>query len=232
MRTGWHQTCLSHRMSFLVAIDLSAPSFAAIEIAAWLGRSLGEEVWLLHVAKDTPSLERLAALYDLAAPLREAGVQARLRTASGEIVPRVIQEAVRRGCRWILTGTQGSASSVARSLMARSPLPVLAVRPGAQRSPVHSLVLRAPPRSRAPLCWEIVGLLSDAIQTPFQSVSADDPCGTCDPRLDRQAACREDVLIVVDAREDHDLAQERCTVLMVGAPVLKATEGVSPHTAT
>lgn len=219
-------------MSFLVAIDLSAPSFAAIEIAAWLGRSLGEEVWLLHVAPAAPSLERLAALYDLAAPLREAGVQARLRTASGEIVPRVIQEAVRRGCRWILTGTQGSAASVvARSLMSRSPLPVLAVRPGPQRAPVHHLVLRAPPRSRAPLCWEIAGLLSDAIRTPFQPVSPDDPCGTCGANHPEAQACREDALIVVDSRDDVDLSQERCTVLTVSVPVPKATEHVSHHTA-
>lgn len=212
-------------MSFLVAVDLSAPSYAAIEVASWLGKALGEDVWLLHVSPGQPSLERLAALYQLAAPLREAGVPARLRTVTGGIVSQIVHEARRRGCRWILTGTSGAQNdgSVARALMARSSLPVLAVRPahaGLPRAlpPISDVFLRAPPRSRAPLCWEVAGLLADMLHVPLRSVPS-------------QRVDSDETLIVTAPDQPIHLDDERCTTLLVSMPVSEQTVSVPEYTA-
>ncbi len=217
-------------MSFLVAIDLSAPSYAAIEVASWLGKALGEDVWLLHVSPGQPSLELLAALYQLAAPLREAGVPARLRTVSGAIAPQIIHEARRRGCRWILTGTSGTRDdgSVARALMARSALPVLAVRPadaGLPRALPHisGVFLRAPPRSRAPLSWDIAGLLADTLRVPLRLIAAGETCGP--------DVCAADALVVLAPDQPINLDDERCTALLVSSPVPERAAGVAEYTA-
>ena len=130
-------------MPLLVPIDLSAPSANAVWLAARLAPVLGCDVVLLHVADGPTPLDLLADLHALAQPLRDAGVQARLRIARGNPAEAIAQEAVRRGCEWIVMGTRGTqasgahpAGSVAQAVMTRSAVSVAAIRPGDSNLPV------------------------------------------------------------------------------------------------
>lgn len=120
-------------MCFLVAIDLSAPSRSAIEMSALLARATGLSPLLLHVSAGRPPLQLLADLYTLAEPLRELGSAPRLRTVQGEPAPRICEQAMIRGARFVVMGTRGhhlqATGSVARSVMASCLIPVIAVRP-------------------------------------------------------------------------------------------------------
>jgi nucleotide-binding universal stress UspA family protein len=119
-------------MCLLVPIDISAPSRAAIDLAAVLAQALDTEAVLLHVSSETSPLAHLVDLYTLATPLHEAGLNAHLRTVAGEPATAICQEAERRHCGWVIMGTrfdEGKAS-VARAVLCRCAVPVVAVRPG------------------------------------------------------------------------------------------------------
>jgi nucleotide-binding universal stress UspA family protein len=125
-------------MPFLVAIDLSAPSRRAIEVAALLARATGLEPLLVHVSERPPALRQLADLYALAEPLRAFGSTPHLRIAEGEPARCICEQAEHRGCAFVVMGTRGHSGaaaqapgSVARAVMATCRIPVIAVRPQA-----------------------------------------------------------------------------------------------------
>ena len=211
-------------MSFLVPVDLSTPSLAAIELAAWIGRATSEEAVLLHVTSGPPSLELLAALYELAAPLRAVGVTARLRTIQGNVPQRIAEEAFRRNSRWIIMGTRGKTGpeSVAQGVMAISQHPVLAVKPGLNTESLKGVTLWAPARSLSLHAWDVASLLSSTfgrgpVHRPnYDRCSAD------------TVACANDVLLVVDVGNQESLvkcqqriSQERCAVVLVSNPAME-----------
>lgn len=209
-------------MSFLVPVDLTAPSFAAIEIAVLLGRALGEEAILLHVSQGRPPLDLLAALYELARPLRQASVVTRLRTVQGTPAEMIPAEAIRRKCKWVVMGTRGvldSPHSVAGAVMARSQVPVLAVRPGETMGNYAGVYLCSSSRSQAPWAWDVAGLLAASAGTRVIHV-ANPACSDISDR------CSEDALMILDVTHmpEHVLAdtlhRERCSVVLITRPTL------------
>lgn len=116
-------------------IDLTAPSRAALGLAALLARVTGEEAVLLHVAASRPPLRVLEELHALSNPFRAAGLKASLRTATGAPVEAIHAAASARRVRWVVMGTRGAGGadapgSVAAALLGRCAMPVMAVRPG------------------------------------------------------------------------------------------------------
>lgn len=144
-------------MSLLVPIDLSAPSRCAIGLAAHIGRTTGEDALLLHVSDGPTPLDHLARLHALASPLRDAGLVARLREVVGQPAENICLEAERRAARWVIMGTRGDwgpaaprdPGSVARTVLARAPIPVIAVRPALARGDCW-LVSGRPAHGREP----------------------------------------------------------------------------------
>ena len=190
-------------------------------MAVMLGRALGEEAILLHVSEGRPPLDLLAALYEVSSPLREAGVVARLRTIQGKPAEQIVAEANRRRCRWVVMGTRGaldSPSSVAAAVMARSSVPVLAIRPIENHREFHRVYLWARPRSQAPWAWDVAGLLAGLLGTRVEHHL--DPCNT------EMDGCPEDALMILDVprmpdpRVSATLRLERCPVLLVTRPGL------------
>jgi len=126
-------------MTILVPIDASAPSRAAVRVAAGLAKAQDDALVILHVhsGPHPASLDILARLHELAAPARERGVSVRLRVVRGAVVDQICAWSRRPGVRMVVTGTRGQKpssadthESVARVLMKCSPVPVVAVRPG------------------------------------------------------------------------------------------------------
>lgn len=204
-------------MSILVPIDLSAPSAIAIELVALLGQALSEDVILLHVAPAPPPLETLAGLYDVAEPLRKAGITARLRTVTGVPSEQIPKEAARRHARWVIMGTRGlldqnsTAAAVARAMST----PVLAVRPGKTRlsAPFDSLQLLAGPRSQAPIAWELSSVLATTTQAPLHVLKTQ-------PEIPCSSACNS--LRIVDIPDINSILKapssltcQHCSMVMV-----------------
>ena len=208
-------------MSFLVPVDLSAPSHAAIELAVLVGRATGEEAVVLHVTEGTPSLDLLADLYEVTWPLRQAGVRARLRTLQGDPAQIIQTEASRRHCRWVVMGTRGhldQAGSTAAAVMRACTVPTLAMRPGSEeRQEISRVSLWARPRSQAPQAWDIASLLGNLLNSPVDMQGA-----VCGPG--RRGPCSADALLVLDMLNlpptglACTLEAERCRVLLVAPP--------------
>jgi hypothetical protein len=93
----------------LVPIDTLTPAKCAVEIAAHIGGQLATEVIVLHVSTEAPTLDRLAELHAISAPLRDRGISVKLRTMQGPIASRIVEVATERRCEWILMGTNGDA---------------------------------------------------------------------------------------------------------------------------
>lgn len=120
-------------MTILVPIDPTEPSRAAVWLAGLLADRGDHELLLLHAASPRPSLDTLAALHRIAEPLRREGLRVRLRTVDARPEEAIPREAEARACAWVVMGTRGSAQadkSLAMSVMARSSVRVVAVRPG------------------------------------------------------------------------------------------------------
>lgn len=126
-------------MSILVPIDVSAPARAAVEVASTLARALEESVVLVHahVGPDPADLEVLAALHELAEPVRDQGIQVHLRVLTGDPVSNLCDWANAHDISLIVTGTRGPqdltidrSASTARALSQCASVPVVAVRPG------------------------------------------------------------------------------------------------------
>ena len=132
-------------MSLLVPIDLSAPSRCAIRLAARIGRATGETALILHVSEGPTPLDHLARLHALATPLRDAGLQARLREVVGQPAEQICLEAERRAVRWVIMGTRGdwsavaSPGSVARTVLERAPISLSGVPGSNTRELAESL---------------------------------------------------------------------------------------------
>lgn len=119
-------------MTILVPIDVSAPSRAAIDLAARLAAAEGLQTVILHVSSSASTLANLVDLYTLADPFHAEGRDARLRTVTGDPALVICSEALRRKARWIVMGTRGKGtkkSSVSAAVMARAEVPVIAIRP-------------------------------------------------------------------------------------------------------
>lgn len=95
-------------MSVLVPIDLSDVSATAVEIAASICLAAGaREVTVLHATEHRSELALLARLYELARPLREAGLRARIRTVASDPVTAILQAAGAPGCSFVVMGVCG-----------------------------------------------------------------------------------------------------------------------------
>jgi hypothetical protein len=101
---------------------------------------------VVHVAAGHPPLDVLGALHQAAAPLEAAGLSARLRVVIGSPAEGICEAARAPDVRWVVMGTRGSsgwnhdaAGSVARAVLACSPVPVIAVRPGRFREDLLGL---------------------------------------------------------------------------------------------
>lgn len=149
-------------MALLVPIDLSAPSRYALGLAARVGRVLGEDAVLLHVSSGPTPLGDLALLHALARPLHQVGMRARLRELVGSPAEQICLEARARRSPWVILGTRGIPSdqpgSVARELLSRCRVPVIAIRPG--HTPEESWLLQ--PTLRPPRAPEVRWLAQDA----------------------------------------------------------------------
>jgi hypothetical protein len=134
-------------VSVLVPIDLSDVSATAVEIAASICLAAGaREVTVLHATEHRSELALLARLYELARPLREAGLRARIRTVASDPVTAIRAAAGAPGCSFVVMGVCGISGSglddacacgaptahlhpgrVAAELLCRCPVPVAAV---------------------------------------------------------------------------------------------------------
>ncbi len=214
-------------MSFLVPVDLSAPSHAAIELAVLVGRATGEEAVVLHVTSGSPSLDLLADLYEVTWPLRQAGVRARLRTLQGDPARVIRSEASRRHCRWVVMGTRGHLNhpeSTAAAVMRDCSVPTLAMRPGnSAKIDISRVSLWARPRSLAPQAWDIANLLGSLLNSPVDTQGE-----SCGPG--KRGACAADALLVLDLAKMPaaglacTLEEERCRVLLVAPPTGQAEQ--------
>lgn len=186
-----------------------------------VGRATGEEAVVLHVAQQTPSLDLLADLYEVAGPLRQAGVRAKLRTLQGDPAAKILEETRRRHARWVVMGTRGQLwgpDSIAGAVIAAAPAPVLAVRPGSPgKLEIGSVSLWARPRSQAPQAWDIAGLLANLLNTHIEQNGVTH--GSAGFR-----SHAEDALLILDLPNlqkellSSTLAEERCRVLLVAPP--------------
>ena len=95
-------------MSVLVPIDLSDVSAMAVEIAAAVCLAAGaREVTVLHATENRSELAVLGRLYDLARPLRDAGLRARIRTVASDPVTAIRLAAAAPGCSFVVMGVCG-----------------------------------------------------------------------------------------------------------------------------
>ncbi len=123
-------------MTILVPIDPTEPSRAAVRLAGLMATEQDHDVVLFHASTARPPLDYLAALHRVGQPLRDLGLNVRLRTALARPGPAICAEALARSCAWIVMGTRrpiatGIANNgLAMHIMTHSDVPVLAVRPG------------------------------------------------------------------------------------------------------
>ncbi|MFH1464147.1 MAG: universal stress protein [Pseudomonadota bacterium] len=220
-------------MPFLVAIDLSAPSRHAIEVAALLARATGLTPLLLHVAEHDPTLHQLADLYGLAEPLRALGSNPSLRTEEGDPATCICAQAVARGCAFVVMGTHGRRStaveepgSVARSVMARARIPVVAVRPqvaprGASPASLGGVVSLVEKGASSPAATRIAGLLAGALHCRLLRAPAAGDRGTASLADGTTSTCPSHVVISVDPVRpalgwvEQILQREPATVVLV-----------------
>lgn len=116
--------------SLLVPIDPLAPSDEAMAVAGQIARGLGAEVFALQVLDAPCPLPKLAALYQLTAPIRLQEVPVRLRVRQGDPVALIAEEAHLRRCSWIVMGAgrqSGRLGPVARAVLEGAHLPVVLV---------------------------------------------------------------------------------------------------------
>ena len=214
-------------MSLLVPVDLSAPSRCAIGLGAEVGAALRLDAVLLHVAARIPPLDDLARLWSLAEPLRLVGLRARLSTAEGLPADGICREARDRSCTWVVMGTSGragEAGSVARAVLGRCPVPVVAVRPGrfdgtdwvarARHAGCTRVHLESGTGEAGPEALAVARIVSRALKAELTE-GAEDSKGGSEP----------DVLIVEQGlRLTTDIALERAwrcpgaTVILVAPP--------------
>lgn len=140
-------------MKILVAVDFSTALQPVVEQARKLGKAHNARIWLLHVAEPNPELAGFQAaskevrdyvarkfhqehrqLQDIAAGLRNAGVDCSAHLVQGLTVDTILDEAKKFGADTLMVGSHGKGAvtrllvgSTSEGLLKHSPLPVIVV---------------------------------------------------------------------------------------------------------
>jgi|GEM_PF-2619404 len=217
-------------MPILVPIDVSAPARTAVDVATTLARARHEDVVLVHAhpGPEPAGLELLAALHELAEPVRDRGVRVRIRVVTGDPVGRLCRWARENRASFIVTGTRGPtdpATSTARGLSLCSSIPVVAVRPSipnqdAGYGPIHVV---SPAHTTAA---DIAGGLAAQWNRPSVSTPWSGAMGTLPPEV-----LEDETALTIVSVEGADAWPEWCESLVRDAlgSVLIVSRGTGRH---
>ncbi|MGD2137809.1 MAG: universal stress protein [Gammaproteobacteria bacterium] len=140
-------------MKLLVAVDFSASLQPVIEAAEKMGKAHNAKIWLLHVVEPNPELAGFQAasqqvrdyvarkfhqehrqLQDIAAGLRESGMDCSAHLVEGLTVETILDEAKKFAADNIMVGSHGKGAvtrllvgGTSEGLLKRSPVPVIVV---------------------------------------------------------------------------------------------------------
>lgn len=134
-------------IAILHPIAPDRPDDAAMAVSGSLSRALDAELVALQVREHPCPLPELAKLYTTTAPLRNQGVQPRLRMRQGDPATRICQEAAERRCAWIVLGAGGDGrrpGPVASTVFQTSQVPVILVRQTPTLRPAVDLQFQHP----------------------------------------------------------------------------------------